>query len=202
MGQEARCVARHGDQASEGKAHLDTDELWFRGEFRVRIPYSQMSNVRTGDGWLEVSWPDGDASFQLGAQAERWARRILNPPSLLDKLGVKPGHNVSVLGIQDSAFLAQVHAQAACVVEGTAVPGSDLIFLAAESLADLERLAGLREWLTRDGGIWVVAPKGKQHIREADVLAAGKPAGLVDVKVARFSATHTAHKFVIPLAQR
>jgi hypothetical protein len=34
------------------------------------------------------------------------------------------------------------------------------------------------------------------------VLAAGKQAGLVDVKVVSFSDTHTAEKFVIPVAKR
>mgnify|MGYP006170174075 CR=1 FL=1 len=37
---------------------------------------------------------------------------------------------------------------------------------------------------------------------EADVMAAGKAAGLVDVKVVRFSATHTAEKLVIPVTKR
>ncbi len=33
-------------------------------------------------------------------------------------------------------------------------------------------------------------------------MAAGKRAGLVDVKVVSFSDTHTAEKFVIPVAKR
>jgi hypothetical protein len=33
-------------------------------------------------------------------------------------------------------------------------------------------------------------------------MAAGKAAGLVDVKVVRFSETHTAEKFVIPKSRR
>jgi hypothetical protein len=33
-------------------------------------------------------------------------------------------------------------------------------------------------------------------------MAAGKAAGLVDVKVVGFSPTHTAEKYVIPLAAR
>ena len=77
----------------------------------------------------------------------------------------------------------------------------DLVFLGAESVGDLRRLAGLQVHLVRDGAI-CVAPKGGREPREAHVLAAGKGAGLVDVKVARFSATHTAHKLVIPVARR
>ena len=37
---------------------------------------------------------------------------------------------------------------------------------------------------------------------EAQAPAAGRAAGMVDVKVAGFSATHSALKFVIPKAQR
>jgi len=48
----------------------------------------------------------------------------------------------------------------------------------------------------------VVALRGSTDVRESEVLSAGKSAGLVDVKVVRFSDTHTAHKFVIPLAER
>jgi hypothetical protein len=43
---------------------------------------------------------------------------------------------------------------------------------------------------------------GVQHIKESDVLAAGKESGLIDVKVVRFSETHTALKFVVPVSQR
>jgi hypothetical protein len=50
--------------------------------------------------------------------------------------------------------------------------------------------------------LWIVYPKGQKHITENDVLAAGRKTGLKDVKVVGFSPTHTALKFVIPLAKR
>ncbi len=50
--------------------------------------------------------------------------------------------------------------------------------------------------------LWVVYPKGMKHITENDVLAAGRKCGLKDVKVVAFSVTHTALKFVIPVAKR
>ena len=50
--------------------------------------------------------------------------------------------------------------------------------------------------------LWIVYPKGQKHITENDVLAAGRKSGLKDVKVVGFSTTHTAEKFVIPVAQR
>ena len=56
--------------------------------------------------------------------------------------------------------------------------------------------------MNRNGAIWVVYPKGRQDIREVDVIAAGKSAGFTDNKVCRFSETHTALRFVIPIARR
>jgi hypothetical protein len=77
-----------------------------------------------------------------------------------------------------------------------------LIFYGAEHRDDLKGLPGLRHKLKSDGALWVIRPKGSKAITEAEVMSAGKRAGLVDVKVASFSATHTAEKFVIPLAAR
>jgi hypothetical protein len=51
-------------------------------------------------------------------------------------------------------------------------------------------------------GLWVVYPKGKKALTEADVLGAGRKAGLKDVKVVGFSATHTALKFVVHAEKR
>jgi hypothetical protein len=50
--------------------------------------------------------------------------------------------------------------------------------------------------------VWVIRPKGRPDISERAVMAAGKAAGLVDVKVVSFSPTHTAEKFVIPVKAR
>jgi hypothetical protein len=50
--------------------------------------------------------------------------------------------------------------------------------------------------------LWVVYPKGKKDITEIDVISAGRKAGLKDVKVVGFSATHTALKFVLPIEKR
>ena len=73
----------------------------------------------------------------------------------------------------------------------------------ADAVTDLARLAELRDYLTPAGAIWVVHTKGKAAaFKDVDVFAAAKKAGLVDVKVASFSATHTAEKLVVPVKAR
>lgn len=122
--------------------------------------------------------------------------------SLLDKLGVKPEHRITLLGIRDGSFLKELTTRAKDISVDHGRTDCDLIFYAAEDKKDLPRLKTMAAAIKKDGAIWVVYPKGQTQIREMDVIAAGKAAGLVDNKVASFSDTHTALRFVIPLARR
>jgi hypothetical protein len=79
---------------------------------------------------------------------------------------------------------------------------ADVIFFAASSRQDLSKLTTLRDHLTPAGAIWVIHAKGTREITHGDVISAARAAGLVDVKVVRFSETHSAEKFVIPKDKR
>ncbi len=122
--------------------------------------------------------------------------------SLLDKLGVKPGQRIAVLGVEDAVFLKDLAERVPDFVREKPPSGADIILLGAENLKALARLKSLVSSIQKAGAIWIVYPKGQTHIREADVMAAGKSAGLTDNKICRFSETHTALRFVIPLARR
>lgn len=122
---------------------------------------------------------------------------------LLDKLGVKPFHRISVIGVDDEAFWAQLIDRAADTVKGRLRKDSDLIFFAADSSSDLQQLARLKTYLVSNGAIWVVSLKGKAaRIKDVEVIAAAKAAGLVDNKVVSFSVTYTSLRLVIPVSQR
>lgn len=202
MGAEARCTVRHGGRASVGKALLETDQIVFRGDFRLTIPFREITSLTVADGQLVVAFGGETATFELGASAERWADRIRKPKTLLDKMGVRPGMRLSLVGVPDAPFRELLRERGIDFANGQAAAGSNVVVLGAERLDDLARLHDLKRIVARDGAIWIVSPKGGREPREADVLAAGKDAGLVDTKVVRFSDTHTAHKFVIPVAQR
>jgi hypothetical protein len=203
LGQEAICKIRVGRKVVEGKALLESEELIFRADdLRLKIPFREMRSVEALDGWLRLSYSEGPAAFELGAKAAKWAEKILHPKSLIDKLGVKAGMRVSVLGIQDDRFRRDLGSRIGDIAESRAAKDSDLIFFAAEQTGALDKLRDVSRSLKANGAVWVVYPKGQTHITEGGVLAAGKRAGLVDVKVASFSSTHTALKFVIPVHRR
>jgi len=121
---------------------------------------------------------------------------------LIDKLGVKSGQRIVVLGVESAEFLTDLAARVPEYSRGERLPNADLVFFSAESKADLAQLKPLSRSIQKAGGIWVVYPKGRQHIREIDVINAGKAAGLTDNKVCSFSLTHTALRFVIPVVNR
>ena len=202
MGQEAICTVTVGRRRVEGKALLDTNEIIFRSaDLRLKIPFESIKKLDATNGTLAVTHADGNASFALGPAAAKWADKIRNPKSLLDMLGVKPEHKVVVIGVKDAAFLADLKARVPRILT-RAGRDADVIMFGAASLEELARLGVLRGAIKPNGMIWTVTPKGKGGIKDTDVMAAGKSAGLVDVKVAAFSATHSAAKFVIPKALR
>ena len=202
MGSEAHCTCRFDGRVSQGTAHLDSTSLVFRGDFRLSIPVKEVMQVEARGGRLTLMYSAGTVALDLGKAAETWASKIKNPKSLLEKLGVKPGACVCVIGVQDRKFLTQLQTKVAQVVHKPR-RDADLIFYAADSIDVLNSLTRLKASLNPDGAIWVVSLKGKQaRIKDTDVMAAARRAGLVDNKVVGFSDTHTALKLVIPKAKR
>jgi hypothetical protein len=203
VGNEAVCTVRYDGKASEGKALLETNEIIFRGgDFRLKIPLKEIASLDATDGELSVGYNGAVAVFELGREAEKWATKIRNPRGLMDKLGVKAGMRAAVLGVQDYSFESQLEARDVMRIDGEE-RDLDIVFYEADVVDDLVRLPALRSAIKPAGAIWVVSPKGKAaRIRDVDVMAAARDAGLVDTKVASFSDTHTALKLVIPVAQR
>ena len=186
----------------EGEAMLETSELRFRGARRVVVPFAKINSVDAVDGRLHVVFGSETLTLELGAHAAKWAEKIRNPKSVVQKLGVKPAQHVWLVGVDDDAFAADLERAGARVSSGALQKKCDAIFFGASSRADLPRLEKLRNSLAPNGALWIVRPKGVKEITENDVMTAGRAAGLVDVKVVRFSDTHTAEKFVIPVEKR
>jgi hypothetical protein len=211
MGNEVKCRVRFGKQESEGKVLLETSEIIFRGDFRLRIPFATMKSVKVVDGGLQVRTGEGLAIFEVGAgTAEKWREKILHPKSRIEKLGVRAGSKVTLMGFSktDREFLEEIEKATGAApksVKGE-VKDAQWIFLKADTIKELAQVSKIAKAMQGATGLWVVYPKGNakdsQGITEREVLSAGRAAGLKDVKVVGFSPTHTALKFVIPVARR
>lgn len=202
MGLEAVCDVVVDAERGTGRVHLDSDALIVRGELRVRVPFSQITALSSEKGWLDVRFGDRRARLFLGPRAEFWATKIRSPRGLMDKLGVKPGSKVSLVGIPDSSLVKEFRAHADSVSIGRVRKGAELVFFGVENPQDLNRLKELRSRLAPTGSLWVFWRKGGKTLREDDIRAVLPRAGLVDVKVASISAALSGLKLMIPRSLR
>jgi hypothetical protein len=202
MGNESACTLRYEGKIFSGKALLETEELLFRGETRLKIPFLSIVALQARDGELHVRTKEGLAVFEIGPSAEKWREKIANPKTLVEKLGVKSSEVVSLMGKFPSDFLVSLKKHGATVLHDKITKDVPWYFLAVESRKDLLRVKTIANSLQGARALWIVYPKGQTSITETDVRSTSLRAGLTDIQVARFSATHTALKFVIPKAKR
>jgi hypothetical protein len=133
--------------------------------------------------------------------------RVYTTP-LLDKLGIRPGMRVAIVGNLDTdpeaaVFRARLADRTSDVTDGAPGPDTDVVLFLADSTADLAALRDLRPRIRPAGAIWVISRKGKAAtIRDIEVMAAGRAHDLIDNKVVAFSAERTAIRLVIPVALR
>ena len=128
--------------------------------------------------------------------------RVYTTP-LLDKLGVRPGARVALIDIEDEAIRPLLAGRTSDITEGWPSADTDVVLLGADGTEALAPLEELARRIRPNGAIWVVSRKGKAAtLRDVEVMAHGKAAGMVDNKVVAFSATHTALRLVIPVALR
>lgn len=123
---------------------------------------------------------------------------------VVDKLGVKPGHVVAVVGPAEPELRQKVlerTGRAAAVDDEPA----DVVLVWADASTDA--IKTLQDWKTKidpSGGIWLLTPKRSQpgYVDQNDLIEAGKQAGVVDNKTCSVSDTTSAIRFVIRKADR
>ena len=192
MGKDVQVRARFAGGEDDGRLQYQPPRLVFRGAERRVFQGQDLTGVRVEAGDLVLS--DG-SRFTLGEKAAAsWADAILNPKSRLDKLGVKPGMRVAVLNVADDALAGELAARDAAPVAD--LTDLDLLFYAADSLADLDAIPRFIPALADKGALWIVSRKGKAAaLKDVEVMSAAKANGLVDSKVVGVSDTLTALRF-------
>jgi hypothetical protein len=202
MGREATCAVTWKRRRFDAKVLLESESVVVRGDVRLSLAFGSLTRIDVSSGRLTLEAPAGTLVLDLGDEAERWAARIRNPPTLADKLGITRDTDVTIVGIGDEGLVETLRARAKSVVTDRLTPGASIVVAGLHRASDLRRFGTLKDAIAPDGAIWTVRPKGVAEVSESAVRAAALAAGLVDVKVARVSATHTAEKFVIPRAAR
>jgi hypothetical protein len=129
-------------------------------------------------------------------------REFVSTRSRVEKLGIKPGADVLLLGIEDDVAFVEELRGAGAVIRTAGSQQADMIFATFHHRDALRRLPRLVPRMRADGVLWTLRPKGSKDLTEAEMMRAGQAAGLVDVKVVSFSERLTAEKFVVPIARR
>jgi hypothetical protein len=202
MGTVVQGTVTVGGQKVNCKADFASDHVTFSGGRRGEVPYTKITVLGTARGILRLRVDDTLMEFPLGDKVDRVAAKIRRPPTLMEKLGVRPGLEVAVVRVEAKAFLQELDAVVPEATHGEPPAPVDVAFLAVRGRDELDRVAEAVDWIRPEGGLWVVYPKGRRDLRESDVLEAGRAAGLKDAKVARINANLTALKFVRPVDAR
>ena len=191
MGREAAAVGDWQGQSGPGKAFLETDFVRFSGPFRVRLAFAACESIEVAGPWLRFTAADGVLALNLGeAEAARWLDRIRNPPSLAQKLGLKPGQPVRRSGPLPPEVDAEL-ARLGCPLAEQA----PLALLTLDLPDGLSAPGPCAEALQAGNDVWVFFEKGRKDVTGTDVIHGARTAGLIDTKVCRVSDTMTGQRF-------
>ena len=110
---------------------------------------------------------------------------------------------VAVKGIDDASFMRDLRQRTSDVIAGKPRRLCDIVLIGVETKREMAILNEAKKWIEPNGAIWLVRPKGgRSEIKDTDLIGAGLAAGLVDNKIASFSDTHGAMRFVYRLRDR
>jgi hypothetical protein len=123
---------------------------------------------------------------------------------ITDKLSLKPGHAVRIVGKGDRDLLARVREKIGRKLVGEGVPADVILYWPKTAAEITPTLAALRVAIVPAGGIWVMTAKkgqtsagGMGYLNQTDLIPLGLAAGLVDNKTCSVSDRESGMRFVI-----
>ena len=197
MGREARIVYTSGRERADVRAHLDSAELQLSGGKKLRLPLASVRRAVADGASLRIESKTDKFELALGAkEAALWAKKILNPPSLADKLGVKADTKVLLVGdrIAEVEAAAANAAHAAKLTAAIAKAATVVILTLVPATAS-KQIAAAAKALPKGVALWLVYTKGTKPNGD-EIIRLARAAGLKDTKVARVSKTHAALRFI------
>jgi len=202
MGREARTDYIASRERVAVKAHLDTAAVQLTGGKKLTVPFASIKSVIAAGEDLKIDAKDACFALRLGEkEAALWAKKILNPPSLADKLGIKDGASLLLIGGR-IAELDEAAARASSVVRAASLAAAkgkfakaDIAALALDPPSAGKEIASVAKLLPEKTALWLVYRKGTKPNGD-DIIGHARAAGLKDTKVARVSETHAGLRFI------
>jgi hypothetical protein len=126
-----------------------------------------------------------------------------------DKLGLKPGQAVRVVGPGDKALLARVREKIGRKLAGEGATADVILYWPQTAEEITLTLKALRGRIAPNGGIWVITAKrgktsasGMAYFNQDALIPLGLAAGLVDNKTCSISERESGMRFVIRKSDR
>lgn len=199
MGREATIDYVAGKERAKVRAHLDSMALQLSGGKKLIVPLSDVRKATPVGDELRIETKTAKFALHLGAkEAASWAKKILNPPSLADKLGIKPGISVLTIGERVAEIdeaLATATASHSATIAPAKLRAAALAILTLEPETAAKQIDTAAKVLGANTAIWFVYRKGTKPNGD-DIIALARKAGLKDTKVARISETYAALRFI------
>ena len=198
MGREAKVEYADAKERALVKVHLDSAALELTGGKKLKLALASVKSATVDGDLLKIAAGGTKFSLALGAkEAEAWRKKILNPPSLSDKLGFKPDKSIALIGevpieIAAAAKTAKAAAAAAKLPKTIA---ADIAALMLAPGKEEQLIVASAKALAPASALWLVYEKGRA-VNGDHVIALARKAGLKDTKVARVSDTHAALRFI------
>lgn len=197
MGREAKVEYADAKERALVKVHLDSAALELTGGKKLKLALASVKSATVDGDLLKIAAGGTKFSLALGAkEAEAWRKKILNPPSLSDKLGFKPDKSVALIGeVPVEIAAAAKTAKAAAAAKLPKTIAADIAALMLAPGKEEQLIVASAKALAPKSALWLVYEKGRA-VNGDHVIALARKAGLKDTKVARVSDTHAALRFI------
>lgn len=200
MGREARIAYISGKERADVRAHLDSASLQLSGGKKLIVQLSDVRTAKVVGEDLAIETKTEKFKLALGAkEAAAWAKNILNPPSLADKLGVKAETTVLLVGERideiDDAVAKGAKVERAATLTATKAKAANIVILTLVPETTPKQIEAAAKVLPKGTALWLAYTKGVKPNGD-DIIRLARQSGLKDTKVARISVTHAALRFI------
>lgn len=194
MGLELNTTATIGRKKFEGKLYLDSKFITFKSQaFGWSAELARPIEASAAKDRLMVAQDGTKVAFDVGSKASRWVEKILNPPTRITKLGVKPGQRLWLSAGFDKPFRDELKQSGATLKRK--IEQSDLAFWRVRDREQLAEFDDLSQRIPDGINLWIVWDKGSQAIGQTDVMQSAQQRGWGPSKTAAFDETLSSMRF-------